>query len=121
MVKSMQPDDRSAPRFLTILVEEHPALPDGCCMRFKLAGEPRPVRRLHYELPDGPGSQEWLVAGADAADGPTAALAVPVEDSGAGLSVLVYGAEHGLRLRPASGGASTAEPYLLLAAESILE
>ncbi|HLK37342.1 MAG TPA: hypothetical protein VKU41_11360, partial [Polyangiaceae bacterium] len=56
------------PRFVTVLVEEHPALPDGCCMRFKLAGAPRPVRRVRYEAADAPGPAEWLVEGADADD-----------------------------------------------------
>jgi hypothetical protein len=117
----MHAHEPAAPTFLTVLVDEHPELPDGCCMRFKLAGETRPVRRLRYELPDGPGSQEWSVEGADASDDPAPALAVLVEDSGAGLCVLVYGAEHGLRLRPATGGEATAEPYLLLAPDAILE
>lgn len=117
----MQSSPGDEPRFLTVLVDEHPSLPDGCCMRFKLAGEPRPVRRVRYELPDGPGSQEWRVEGADARDAAAPALAVLVEDSGAGLCVLVYGAEHGLRLRGSADGPATAEPYLLLAPEAILE
>ncbi len=108
------------PRFLTVLVEEHPALPDGCCMRFKLAGEPRPVTRVRYELPDGPGSQEWGVEGAGADDAAAPAHAVPVEDSGAGLCVLVYGGEHGLRLRGTARGDACAEPYLLLAPDAIV-
>jgi hypothetical protein len=106
---------------VTVLVEEHPALPDGCCMRFKLAGEQRPVRRVRYELPDGPGSLEWRVEGADANDATTGAFAVLVEDSGAGQCVLVHGGEHGLRLRAAGNDDPVAEPYLLLAPESILD
>jgi hypothetical protein len=37
------------PAFVTVLVEEHEALPDGCCMRFKRIGEPQAVRRVMYE------------------------------------------------------------------------
>jgi hypothetical protein len=108
------------PQFVTVLVEEHPELPDGCCMRFKLAGEPRRVRRVLYEPPDAAGSQDCIVEGASADDSVAAAWAVPVEDSGAGICVLVYGAEHGLRLRTASGAPHSVEPYLLLAPDAIL-
>ena len=110
----------SPPRFVTVLVEEHPAIPDGCCMRFKLAGEPRRVHRVRYEGPEASGSEVWLVAGAGDEDVIEAAWAVPVEDSGAGLCTLVYGAAHGLRLRRAPGDTGVAEPYLLLAEEAVM-
>jgi hypothetical protein len=44
----------------------------------------------------------------------TPAQAVWVEDSAAGLSQLVYGGDHGLRIG-GPAGARWAEPYLLLA------
>jgi hypothetical protein len=106
---------------VTVLVEEHEMLPDGCCMRFKLAGEPRPVRRVRYESDAAPGAEEWLVEGADGDDSPLVASGVAVEDSGAGLCVLVHGGAHGLRLRASPDGAPLAEPYLLLAPEALLE
>jgi hypothetical protein len=112
------------PRFVTVLVDEHAALPDGCCMRFKLAGEPREVRRVRYDAPEAPDATEWIVEGANAGGAPVPARAVPVEDSGAGFCVLVYGGEHGLRLRAATGQAgqaTVAEPYLLLAPSAVLE
>jgi hypothetical protein len=63
------------------------------------------------------------VAGWSSAGGgsPCAAWAVPVEDSGAGVSTLVYGGDWGLRLTPRDGGAPFGEPYLLLDAEAILD
>jgi hypothetical protein len=119
------PSSPSEPRFVTVLVEEHPALPDGCCMRFKLAGEPREVRRIRYESDAAPGVEEWWVEGAEADDTATTAWAVVVEDSGAGTCTLVYAGErgaHGLRLRAGEGAgeATVAEPYLLLAPSAVL-
>ncbi len=105
------------PRFVTVLVEEHLAIPEGCCMRFKLAGLPRVVHRVKYESEAAPSVDEWLIEGANADDSAAPAWAVTVEDSGAGICVLVYGAEHGLRLRAHEGDSAptVAEPYLLLA------
>jgi hypothetical protein len=107
--------------FITVLVEEHDALPEGCCMRFKAIGAERVVRRVLLEG-DGPVSTtEWTVESCDEAGESGPAHGVTVEDSSAGLSTLVYGGAHGLRLRPAGGGSPVAEPYLLLAERSVLE
>jgi hypothetical protein len=108
------------PRFVNVLVEEHDALPDGCCMRFKIVSEPRSVGRVRYEADDSPETRIWLVEspGEDGAAG--AAWAAEVEDSGAGTSTLVFGGPRGLRLRPAEGGDVIAEPYLLLGSDAIL-
>ena len=50
------------------------------------------------------------------------ALAAPVDDSGAGTSILIYGDARGIRLRRVGAGDSEpiAEPYLLLADEAIV-
>lgn len=99
-------------------VEEHDALPEGCSMRFRATGEPAPVRAVRYESEDGR-SGIWAVH-AERSDGTRAsAMAVVVDDSGAGSSTLIYGGEHGLRLTPESGE-SIAEPYLLLAEDAIV-
>jgi hypothetical protein len=45
----------------------------------------------------------------------------PVDDSGAGTSMLIFGGPRGLRLRRADGsGGVLAEPYLLVAEEAIV-
>jgi hypothetical protein len=125
------------PAFITVIVEEHEDLPEGCCMRFKAVGSPRLVRRLRLEL-GGPrqdenddSPHEWIVeaCGEHGELGP--AHGVIVEDSSAGSSTLIYGGARGLRLRPAEGqrgggdggsdGNAIAEPYLLVAERALLE
>ena len=100
-----------AGRYIDILVEEQEGIPDGCELRFHAVGESRPVKRVHYEPLSGPeGEYEVTAAGGEPA------LAAPVDDSGAGTSILIYGDGRGSgcggsvprRRRP------IAEPYLLL-------
>ena len=107
--------------FLTVLVEEHDELPDGCCMRFKAVSEPHPVRRVRYEAEGDGASREWMVTSCEADGSAGVAWGVVVEDSGAGSCTLVYGGARGLRLRDVEDGSERAEPYLLLAAAAILE
>jgi hypothetical protein len=113
------------PRFILVNVDEHDAVPEGCCMRFKLAGEPRKVHRVRYEPADARESAEYVVSsplGAPDGQERGGAWAAEVEDSSAGTSTLVYGGALGLRLRPVSGDGSTvAEPYLLLARDAVVE
>jgi hypothetical protein len=109
--------------FITVMADEHQELPEGCCMRFKAIGTPRVVRRVRL---DGDGlADEWMVESCDERDEAGPALGVAVEDSNGGASTLVYGAAHGLRLRPASGEsdekAAIAEPYLVLADRAVVE
>ena len=101
-----------------VSVEPHEALPEGCSMRFKAHGEVRPISRIRYESEDGIGGI-WTVeaASSDGSRGP--ARTVPVEDSSAGSSNLVYGDEHGLRLTSVETGAEVAEPFLLLSDASL--
>ena|SRR5215471_10185900 len=109
-------------KYVDVVVEEHDEIPDGCELRFHAVGEVRPVRRLRYEPLIGPeGEFEVTSVNEAGAEGP--AHAVPVDDSGAGTSLLVYGGARGLRLRrvaPAAGPA-VAEPYLLLADDAVIE
>jgi hypothetical protein len=112
-----------ASRYIDVMVEEHDEIPDGCELRFHAVGAGRAVHRVRYE-PLTPaaveGEYEVAALGADGREGP--AEAVPVDDSGAGTSLLVHGGARGLRLRPVDGGGpAIAEPYLLLADEAVIE
>jgi hypothetical protein len=119
--------------YVDVLVEEHDELPEGCELRFHAVGPTRPVRRVLYEPLEGlhgqgQGEGEFEVRAANGDGTESEARAVPVDDSGAGTSVLVYGGVRGLRLyrsggagdRGANGAAPVAEPYLLLADDSII-
>jgi hypothetical protein len=104
-------------RYIDVVVEEQEGIPDGCELRFHAVGESRPVKRILYEPMSGPdGEYEVTAAGGEPA------LAAPVDDSGAGTSILIYGDARGIRLRRvgAHAGESIAEPYLLLADDAIL-
>jgi hypothetical protein len=107
------------PAFVTVLVEEHDALPEGCCMRFKRIDEPRAVQGVMYEREgDAEGPALWAIDGAEEGGGVGPAWAVTVEDSSAGVSTLVYGGGWGLRLRRGDGEA-VAEAYLLLSENAV--
>jgi hypothetical protein len=105
--------------FIDIVVEPHAALRDGCSIRFKAQGETRPVHHVRYEPDDGP-EGIWQVFACDP-DGLQPARATVVDDSSAGLSVLIWGGTLGLRLRHEPDGMEVAEPYLLLAQEELLD
>ena len=107
-------------KYIDVVVEEHDALPEGCELRFHAVGEARRVQRVLYEPLEG-GESEFVVVAAGADDAEGEAQAVPVDDSGAGTSTLVFGGPRGLRLRRVDGrGGTVAEPYLLLADDAIL-
>jgi len=112
---------QTAPRFVTVLVEEHDELPEGCCMRFKLVDEPRRVRFVRYEPVDAPSPAVWRVESIEADGSTGTAWAAVVEDSGAGVCTLLYGGARGLRLRRVDGKETLAEAYLLVSPESIVE
>ena len=113
------------PTIISVLVDPHAAIPDGVCLRYKAETSPRLVAAVSYAPDDGPDG--WWDVGAAHADG-TVDIAsdsgdalgarvggvwgVEVEDSGAGTSVLIWGGEHGLRLR--LGALEVAETHLLL-------
>jgi hypothetical protein len=109
----------TAPRsiFVNVQVEEHEALPDGCCLRFRAHGEGRVIARVAYESDAGTAGI-WIVEGRNAEDEPAPALAFEVDDSSAGLSLLVVGGERGLRLTSETSGETIAEAYLLLSLAS---
>ncbi len=104
-------------RYIDVVVDEQEEIPDGCELRFHAVGESRPVSRIRYEPLTGPeGEYEVTAAGGQPA------LAAPVDDSGAGTSILIYGDARGLRLRRLGDGnpAPIAEPYLLLSDDAIV-
>ena len=81
-----------AGRNIDVVVEEHPEIPEGCEMRFHAVGETRVVQQIRYEPLNGPeGEFEVMAAGGGAAH------AAPVDDSGAGTAVLIFGDARGLR------------------------
>jgi len=105
--------------FVTVMVEEHEALPDGCVQRFRATGGPRVVHHVAWESEEGVGGT-WAVRGALADGSAAPALARPVDDSSAGTSILVVGGDHGLRLTSESGE-EVAAAYLLLAPDAIVD
>jgi hypothetical protein len=96
-------------------VEEHDALPDGCFQRFHALAAPRPVQRFRDE------GRARRVEGRDGEDRATAAWTAPVDDSGAGTTWLVWGGARGVRVFDEAGAMLEAAPYLLLAADAIVE
>jgi hypothetical protein len=102
--------------YIDVVVEEHDELPEGCELRFHAVGDARVIRRIRYEPLVGP-EGEFEVSAA----GGKPARAAPVDDSGSGTSVLIFGDAHGLRLRRlGSPGEPIPEPYLLLTADCII-
>lgn len=106
-------------RFIDVVVESHSDLPSGCSVRFKAHGPTHDVHRVRFEPDDGPDGI-WTTWACDG-DGLGPAHAAVVDDSSAGLSTLVWGGTHGLRLRLEGGTEEVAEPYLLLAAGEIVD
>lgn len=101
------------PRFIDVVVQAHAALPDGFVGRWKAAGEPAPIDRVWYEPDDGPDGDYGVQAAWQ--DGRrTPAQQVRIDDSAAGVSLLVLGGDWGLRLQ-LDGGPEQAEPYLIVA------
>jgi hypothetical protein len=106
-------------RFVDVFVEENGDC-EGATLRFRSEGTAREVRSLVYPA----GADERIpcdVTGWSSENGgsPCPAQAIPVEDSGGGVAMLIYGGDWGLKLTPRDGSAPFAEPYLLVSAESI--
>ena len=104
------------PPFIDVHVSPCAASEDGVSMRFKRAGDPRPLTELAYESEEGKDGlwRIFAVGDDDAHDGPPA-LAVPVEDSSDGIAWLIVGGAAGLRLEHVETSAIERQPYLLLA------
>ena len=104
----------SAPRFVDVRLAPCEVAPDGLELRFKLAGEPRWVERVEYSPEVGP-DVDCEVFAVDVDGTRSAARAVEVEDSGAGVSLLVIGGSAGLLLLHPSTTTRFREPFLLVA------
>ncbi len=96
---------------------------------FSAKGAPYPVAQVRSDPRSGRAVPHWITGWSSEGGGsPCPARCVPVEDSGAALSYLVYGGDWGVRFKPAGldepwSAASPrqfGEPYLLLAEESDL-
>lgn len=85
---------------------------------FREVGPPRPVTRVKATLSGG-GPLAWCTVTGLGPAGGSPAHAVPVEDSGGGVMLLVYGGAWGLRLVPEAGGDPWNESYLLRASEAV--
>lgn len=104
-----------------IFVDPNPNCPEGCSQRFQAAGETRAVTSIRYYA----GADDSVlcdIAGWSSRGGgsPCPAFAVIVDDSGAGVSTLVYGGDWGLRVTPRDGRKPFGEPYLLLDAQDVV-
>lgn len=80
-----------------ILIEENP----NCGPEervFAESGKRRPVKKVRLSTPSG--AEAWCEAtGIDESGNPTEALGVPVDDSGAGTALLIFGGAWGVRFR----------------------
>jgi hypothetical protein len=111
------------PSFIDVQLEPCAAAPDGLTLRFKCAGETRPVYEVPYESEDGlAGTWRVFAVATDDEGAPGApAVAVTVEDSSDGTAWLVVGGAAGLRLEHLATGAIAREPYLVLAIGTALD
>jgi hypothetical protein len=109
-----------ANRFIDVYVEMNDEIPYDCTLRFHALEAPREVKRLRYR-PDGEAEGVFRVESKGTGGAVKPVFAVLVDDSSAGTSTLIYGAELGLRLRREGAEADAiAEPYLLVDASTIL-
>jgi hypothetical protein len=99
--------------FVSVQVEEHDELPEGCSLRFRAQGDGRTILRVEWESDDGV-SGTWCVEGASSDGSRIPAMAFAVDDSSAGTSILIVGGDHGLRLTSVETGETVAAPYLLV-------
>lgn len=105
-------------------VESNPNCEQSICARFKEAGPARSVVQIKVFERKPEGEWCWVTGWGDDIDQPCCpAQAQLVEDSGAGLSYLIFGGLGGIRLKPISvveewnitSAEQWGEPYLLLA------
>ncbi len=75
--------------FVNVDVEEHEALPAGCCLRFRAQSLGRPIARVSYESESGAAGL-WSVTGHEANDMPLAATAYEVDGSSTRPSPMAY-------------------------------
>jgi len=115
-------------RFVDVIVEGASDC-DDIYLRYKAIGDVKVVRRVRWAPESGAdarlGACWYRVAARDDDDRRGDAHAMLVEDSSAGVAVLVVGGGHGLWLTregadaDSEGAAGYAESYLLLSRESV--
>jgi hypothetical protein len=107
-------------RFVDVLVDENGAC-EACALRFKMEDEARPVHAVRwYGDDDQPVDCDVTGWSAEAGGSPVPALGCTIEDSSAGVAVLVWGGDWGLRLSPRNGRAAFAESHLRIAPEDVI-
>ena len=100
--------------FVEIEVEDNANTYGLPMRRFSTKGEQRLVAQIKMDTVRGRDILHWVVGwSSEAAGTACAAYSVPVEDSGAALSYLVYGGDWGLRFKPVGleEAWSLASPY----------
>ena len=84
--------------FIEVDVSEGENCPEALTLMFNGLAEPVPVSRVRTPGLDGP---EVLCAVTGwSQEGPCQAYSAPVEESGEGEAILVFGGDQGIRLRP---------------------
>jgi hypothetical protein len=109
------------PQFIDVVLEPDAELSEDLYLRFKLVAGTKasPVTRVRYTSDEGL-SGEWAVLGRAEQGAVVVAMVAKVEDSSAGVSMLVMGGLHGVRLSLYGSEACVVLPYLLLSEEDIL-
>jgi hypothetical protein len=93
--------DESRERPVIVEVESNENCEASVFARFKEIGTARPVQQVKLYDRNPAGEWYWVTGWSDEEQTPTCpACAQLVEDSGAGLTHLVYGGVHGLRFKP---------------------
>jgi hypothetical protein len=109
---------------MVVEVESNPNCESSLYARFKETGPARRVEKVRTFERRPEGEWCWITGWTDDPDNPRcAAYAQPAEDSGAGLTYLVFGGLWGIRLKPVSldeewnleSRNQWGEPYLALA------
>ncbi len=97
----------AASRYTHVDVEPNPNSLIGANQVFRNIDAPFAVARVRLYDDDPAGRRCAITGWSSAGDGsPATAYAVRVEDSSAGVAVLVYGGDWGVRLKPADAAAA---------------
>ena len=109
------------PQFIDVVLEPDAELAEDLYLRFKLVAGTKaaPVTRVRYTSDEGLAG-DWAVEGRAEQGAVVAAIVAKVEDSSAGVSMLVMGGVHGVRLSLLGSEVSVVLPYLLLSEGDIL-
>ena len=123
-IRTQPMNTSSYPTFIEVDAQEGANCQYSVNRVFSAVAQPVPVVRVEAPGPRGDVSL-YQVTGWST-EGPCPAYAVPVEDSGEGMALLVYGGDNGIRLKPTDSlepwnlesGEQWGEPCLLLDADA---